>query len=142
LQALAFELLASSPGLAVGHATRLRMVRLLAQAAGATGMVAGQALDIAATGQPRDQAAPNHMHSLKTGALIRASVLLGALSTNVASEACLRALDRFAQLAGLAFQIQDDILDVTSLTAVSGKQQGKDASLNKPTYVSLLGLDG
>ncbi|HWK54744.1 MAG TPA: farnesyl diphosphate synthase [Hyphomicrobiales bacterium] len=142
LQALAFELLAASPELAVGHATRLRMMQVLAQAAGATGMVAGQALDIAATGQPRGEAALNHMHSLKTGALIRASVLLGALSSNVAGAAQLQALDRFAQLAGLAFQIQDDILDVTALTAVSGKQQGKDAILNKPTYVSLLGLDG
>jgi len=142
LQALAFELLAAAPQLAVGHATRLRMVQVLAQASGAAGMVGGQAIDIAATGFALSEAELTRMHSLKTGALIRASVILGALSTNLATAAHIQALERFATLAGLAFQIQDDILDVTSSTAVSGKQQGKDAAQNKPTYVSLLGLDG
>lgn len=142
LQALAFELLAAAPRLAVGHATRLRMVQVLAQASGAAAMVGGQAIDIAATGFALSEAELTRMHSLKTGALIRASVILGALSTNLATAAHIQALERFATLAGLAFQIQDDILDVTSSTAVSGKQQGKDAAQNKPTYVSLLGLDG
>ena len=82
------------------------------------------------------------MHSLKTGALIRASVVLGALATGAASKDQIAALRRFAVLAGLAFQIRDDILDVEAPTSVSGKQQGKDARLNKATYVSVLGLEG
>jgi farnesyl diphosphate synthase len=142
LQALAFELLADSPQLSVGHGTRLRMVSELARASGAAGMVGGQAIDIAATGLALDESELTHMHALKTGALIRVSVVLGALSTNLATAAQLQALRRFAALAGLAFQIQDDILDATSTTAVSGKQQGKDAVHNKPTYLSLLGLAG
>src|SRR5690606_23195881 len=113
-----------------------------AQACGAPGMVGGQAIDIGAIGLSLTESELTHMHSLKTGALIRVSVVLGALSTNLAQSVQLEALERFATLAGLAFQIQDDILDVTSSTAVSGKQQGKDAAQNKPTYVSLLGLDG
>jgi geranylgeranyl pyrophosphate synthase len=142
LQALAFELLANSPHLSVGHGTRLRMVTELARAAGAVGMVGGQAIDIAATGLALDERELTHMHALKTGALIRVSVVLGALCTNLATAAQLQALERFAALAGLAFQIQDDILDATSSTEVSGKQQGKDAAHNKPTYLSLLGLAG
>jgi farnesyl diphosphate synthase len=142
LQALAFELLARSPQLSVGHATRLRMISELARAAGAMGMVGGQAIDIAATGLALSEAELTHMHALKTGALIRGSVVRGALSTNLASVAHLQALERFAALVGLAFQIQDDILDATSTTAVSGKQQGKDAAHGKPTYLSLLGLAG
>jgi geranylgeranyl pyrophosphate synthase len=118
------------------------MLRTLAQAAGAAGMVGGQAIDIAATGLALGEGELTRMHALKTGALIRASVMLGALSANLATAAQLQALERFATLAGLAFQIQDDILDVTSSTALSGKQQGKDAARNKPTYPSLLGLDG
>jgi geranylgeranyl diphosphate synthase type II len=142
LQTLAFDLLASSRFLAVGNATRLRMVSALAKAGGAAGMVGGQAIDIGAIGTALSEKELTHMHSLKTGALIRVSVLLGALSSNIAQPAQMAALEKFAGLAGLAFQIQDDILDVTSSTAVSGKQQGKDAALNKPTYVSLLGLAG
>lgn len=142
LQALAFELLATAPGLSCGHGVRLQMLAELARASGARGMVAGQALDIAAAGTLQDEAALGRMHGLKTGALITASVLLGALSSNVAQPVQLGLLRRFAQLAGLAFQIQDDILDVVATSEVSGKQQGKDARLNKPTYTSLLGLDG
>jgi geranylgeranyl diphosphate synthase type II len=142
LQTLAFELLATAPALPCSHRIRLQMLSELTRASGARGMVAGQAIDIAAAGTLLDENSLSHMHSLKTGALITASVLLGALSSNVATQPQLELLRRFAQAAGLAFQIQDDILDVVASTAVSGKQQGKDAALNKPTYTSLLGLDG
>jgi geranylgeranyl diphosphate synthase, type II len=142
LQALAFELLAESPALPCSHRVRLRMVIELARASGAEGMVAGQAIDIAAAGCLLEESSLVHMHRLKTGALITASVMLGALSSNVAGEAQLATLRRYAALAGLAFQIRDDILDVVAPAAVSGKQQGKDARLNKPTYTSLLGLEG
>jgi geranylgeranyl diphosphate synthase, type II len=142
LQALAFELLAASPRLAVGHGQRLRMITELAQASGSRGMVGGQTLDIAATGMTLAEAELGRMHALKTGALITASVLLGALSTNLATEAQLAQLRHFAHCTGLAFQICDDILDVETSTAVSGKQQGKDAARAKPTYPAVLGLAG
>lgn len=140
LQALAFEALAAAAD--VPAQIRLLMVRELAQASGWQGMVAGQALDIEATGSLPVESSLSHMHGLKTGALIRASVLLGALATGLATFDQLDALRRFATLAGLAFQIRDDILDVEAPTAATGKQQGKDARLNKATYVSVLGLDG
>jgi len=142
LQALAFELLAASPRLATGHGTRLQMLTELARASGAQGMVGGQTLDIAATGTRLDEAQLGQMHALKTGALITASVVLGAMSTNCATAAQLDKLREFARWTGLAFQIRDDILDVESDSATSGKQQGKDAQRNKPTYTSILGLDG
>jgi geranylgeranyl pyrophosphate synthase len=140
LQALAFELIASSSRLSCGHATRLQMLCELAQASGWQGMVAGQALDIAAIGTVLEEQQLSHMHNLKTGALITASIVLGALSTNVATAGQIAQLRRFAQLAGLAFQIQDDILDVEASSEVTGKQQGKDAHLHKPTYTSILGV--
>jgi geranylgeranyl diphosphate synthase, type II len=142
LQALAFELLATSPRLAVGHGTRLQMLGELARASGAQGMVGGQAIDIAAMGTQLDETALGHMHGMKTGALITASVVLGALSSNLLRPAQLAALREFARLTGLAFQIRDDILDVEADSAVSGKEQGKDARHNKPTYTSVLGLAG
>lgn len=142
LQALAFELLATSPRLATGHGTRLQMLAELTRASGAQGMVGGQAIDIAATGTQLDEHALGRMHALKTGALITASVMLGALSTNLATPERLEKLQAFARLTGLAFQIRDDILDVETDSTVSGKQQGKDAQRNKPTYTSLLGLAG
>jgi geranylgeranyl pyrophosphate synthase len=142
LQALAFELLANSPLLSTGHGTRLQMILELARASGANGMVAGQMLDIEAAGNVRDENALGRMHSLKTGALITASVMLGALSTNLATPAQLAALRQFANRAGLAFQIKDDLLDVEAETGVIGKQQGKDAARNKPTYTSLFGVAG
>lgn len=142
LQALAFEQLASSPRLSVGNATRLQMVLELSQACGSKGMVGGQAIDIAATGKILTEAELSQMHRLKTGALITASVLLGALSTNHATQDQLLQLRHFAGLLGLAFQIQDDILDVEAKSETSGKQQGKDARHNKPTYTSVLGVDG
>lgn len=140
LQALAFELLASTA--AFSDSLRVQMLRELALASGWQGMVGGQALDIAATGAPLGESALSHMHSLKTGALITASVVLGALSTNRASSHQIENLRLFARHTGLAFQIQDDILDVEASTAATGKEQGKDARLHKATYTSALGLAG
>lgn len=142
LQALAFELLATSPRLATGQGQRLRMIAELAAASGQRGMVGGQARDIAATGTTLAEHELSAMHGLKTGALITASVLLGALSTNLATDTQLAQLRIFARCTGLAFQIRDDILDVETTTEVSGKQQGKDAARAKPTYPALLGLAG
>lgn len=141
LQALAFELIACSPQLGCGNNTRLQMLKELTQASGWQGMVAGQALDIAATGTLLEEQQLSRMHRLKTGALITASVVLGALSTNIATQDQIAQLRHFAQLAGLAFQIQDDILDVEASSADTGKQQGKDARLHKPTYTSILGME-
>lgn len=137
LQTRAFELLAEAPGLAAE--TRLRMITTLAHAAGHAGMVGGQALDLAAVGQQRSLAELEQMHRLKTGALIEASVVLGALAGQ-ADRATLDALGRYARAIGLAFQVRDDILDVTADSQTLGKTQGKDAAADKPTYVSLLGL--
>ncbi len=140
LQALAFELLTTAEQLSCGNSIRLQMLTELTRASGWQGMVAGQALDIAATGLTLDEAALSKMHVCKTGALITASVVTGALSTNIANPAQLEKLRDFANLLGLAFQIQDDILDVEAASSISGKQQGKDALRNKPTYPSILGM--
>ncbi|PWV59130.1 (2E,6E)-farnesyl diphosphate synthase [Plasticicumulans acidivorans] len=142
LQAQAFRVLVCDPALQVDAATRLRMVDVLAQAAGSRGMVGGQAIDMAAVGHELTLAELENMHIHKTGALIRASVTLGALCQPAADEAQLQALDRYAKCIGLAFQIRDDILDVIGDTATLGKQQGADLAHNKPTYPALLGLDG
>jgi geranylgeranyl pyrophosphate synthase len=142
LQALAFDLLASSPALPCPDSTRLQLIQELSKASGWQGMVAGQALDMAATGTQLSEAELSAMHALKTGALITASVMLGALSAGLSNPIQLQQLRRFAERIGLAFQIQDDILDVEASTAVSGKQQGKDAKHGKATYTSLLGVAG
>lgn len=142
LQAQAFRVLVCDPALQVDATTRLRMVDVLAQAAGSRGMVGGQAIDMAAVGHELTLAELENMHIHKTGALIRASVTLGALCQPAADEAQLQALDRYAKCIGLAFQIRDDILDVIGDTATLGKQQGADLAHNKPTYPALLGLDG
>lgn len=140
LQALAFELLAHPD---LGTAQRqLEMVRLLAYAAGSRGMAGGQAIDLAAVGQALNQPELELMHALKTGALIRAAVMLGALCGEPLAADAEAALDRFAKRAGLLFQVVDDILDCTASTATLGKTAGKDEAAEKPTYVSLLGLDG
>jgi geranylgeranyl pyrophosphate synthase len=141
LQALAFELLAVPQQPPCSPSLQLQMIAELARASGWQGMVAGQALDIAATGSVRSEQELVDMHGLKTGALITASVLLGALGSGQASQASLTALRQYAQWLGLAFQIKDDILDVEASTAVSGKQQGKDAKQGKATYTSLLGVE-
>ncbi|MBT2119698.1 polyprenyl synthetase family protein [Dyella sp. LX-66] len=138
LQALAFELLAND-----GHtdpARCLAMLRSLGRACGAEGMAGGQALDLGAVGGTLSLAALEHMHACKTGALIRASVRLGALAAS-ADEATLDALDRYAHAVGLAFQVRDDILDVEGESAVIGKTAGKDAADDKPTFPSIIGLD-
>ena len=137
LQTLAFELLASHP---LGQ-HQLEMITLLAQASGSCGMAGGQAIDLAAVGKPLEQAELELMHALKTGALIRAAVLLGALAGPPLSTEERQQLDRFAKRAGLLFQVVDDILDCTANTATLGKTAGKDAAADKPTYVTLLGLD-
>jgi len=140
LQSLAFQLLADAQ-LQVDADTQLTMLRVLGEASGAEGMVGGQSLDFEAVDRQLSLAQLEAMHQLKTGALIRASVLLGGLSHADSDAFQLDALGRYAHNIGLAFQVQDDILDVTSDTRTLGKPQGSDQSQNKPTYVSLLGLD-
>jgi len=137
LQSLAFDILASQP-LADNAATQLKMVQLLAQASGSRGMAGGQAIDLASVGKPLDLTELEFMHIHKTGALIRASVLLGA-QCGTLSDAAAAALDHYAKCIGLAFQVVDDVLDAEAPTATLGKTAGKDAANNKPTYVSLLG---
>ena len=141
LQAMALRLL-SEPSKDIDATTRLQMIQHLAAAAGYEGMVSGQSIDFDAVGKTLSIAQLQTMHSLKTGALIHASVQLGALCSGQADTAQLEALQRYAAAIGLAFQVQDDILDVTSDTATLGKTKGKDEAFNKPTYVSLLGLHG
>ena len=136
LQSRAFEVLAGA---------RLRDAAgaclLLARASGAAGMAAGQAIDLAATGQALDERGLATMHRLKTGALIAAAVRLGAASGPVLASDDERALDAYAASAGLAFQVIDDVLDVSATSAALGKTAGKDAARSKPTYVSLLGVE-
>jgi farnesyl diphosphate synthase len=139
LQALAFELLAD-PGAAPDAATGMRMLHALGRACGAEGMAGGQALDLAAVRRKLTLAELEHMHACKTGALIRASVQLGALAAG-ADDTTLAALDRYAAAVGLAFQVRDDILDVEGESAVIGKTAGKDAAADKPTFPSIIGLD-
>lgn len=141
LQAMAFRLL-SEADTHIAPAARLRMLQILSSAGGYEGMVAGQSIDFDAMGKTLDLTQLQTMHSLKTGALIRASVLLGALCGEDPDAIALEHLRHYAECIGLAFQVQDDILDVISDTATLGKTQGADQALNKPTYVSLLGLDG
>jgi geranylgeranyl pyrophosphate synthase len=139
LQARAFELLADAPGLSAEQ--RIAMVKVLAAAAGPRGMVGGQFIDIQATNSDMTLAQLQAMHSLKTGALIRASLALGGIAAG-ANEQQLSALDEYGAHIGLAFQVVDDILDVEGDSATLGKTQGKDEEANKPTYVKLMGLDG
>ena len=139
LQTQAFELLASQ---SIGKPQQqLEMLTLLAHASGSRGMCGGQAIDLASVGQTLNQAELELMHALKTGALIRAAVLLGALAGQALSTSERDNLDRFAKRAGLLFQVVDDILDCTASTATLGKTAGKDEAADKPTYVALLGLD-
>ena len=138
LQSLAFEVLAGAP---VASELRVAWLRALSTAAGAAGMCGGQALDIDATGQAQTLADLESMHRLKTGALIRTSVRMGALGGSV-DEGTLRLLDTFADALGLAFQVRDDILDVESSSEQLGKTAGKDAAQAKCTYPALLGMEG
>lgn len=142
LQSLAFHVLAKDPAIAVDAELRLKMIETLAQAAGSRGMAGGQAIDLAAVGRDLDIAELEDMHIHKTGALIRASVLLGALSRTGLDAAQLARFDHYAKCIGLAFQIRDDILDVEGDPARIGKASGADQARNKPTYPALLGLSG
>ena len=132
LQTLAFETLLAAPQDA---AVRLEMVALLARASGPAGMVGGQAIDLESVGRRIDQPALETMHLHKTGALIAASVQLGALASEAAGAG------RYAEAIGLAFQVWDDVLDIESDTQTLGKRQGADLARDKPTYPALLGLD-
>lgn len=141
LQTLAFEVLANSENHYTTDLNKLKMIASLAKSSGPSGMVAGQAIDLASTGKKLELEQLIRMHNCKTGALIVASVTLGALCTNQATPAQIEALNRYAIHIGLAFQIKDDILDVEGDTQTLGKQQGADEALDKPTYTSILGLD-
>ncbi|HLT04139.1 MAG TPA: farnesyl diphosphate synthase [Pseudomonas sp.] len=140
LQTLAFEALSGPRGNPADPALRLEMFTQLARASGAAGMVGGQAIDLESVGRALDQRALELMHRHKTGALIEASVRLGALASGKASAPRLDALQAYARAIGLAFQVQDDILDVESDTTTLGKTQGKDQANDKPTYPALLGI--
>lgn len=137
LQSLAFDVLsrAQAPAPAL-----LQAMQILAVASGSAGMAGGQAIDLASVGQRISREALEQMHRLKTGALLRASVALGGLLGGADADG-LRRLDAYARALGLAFQVVDDVLDTTQSSAVLGKTAGKDAASDKPTYVSLLGLD-
>ena len=140
LQALAFQFL-SDPRSGLSDAAVARLTRVLSKAAGYNGMCGGQALDLDAEHQRLTLSQLRHLHALKTGALIRAAVQLGAQASDSAAAAELEVLDRYGADAGLAFQIWDDVLDVTGETAVLGKTAGIDALNGKNTYPALLGLD-
>lgn len=139
LQTQAFITLTDTP---LQPATVNQLVRSLALASGAAGMAGGQAIDLTAVGQQLDAAQLEQMHILKTGALIRAAIRIGALAGESLSPEELDQLDRFGKVLGLLFQVVDDILDCTASTDVLGKTAGKDAACDKPTYVSLMGLAG
>lgn len=140
LQTQAFDVLARPSGLPASR--QLAMLSVLAKAGGSRGMAGGQAIDLANVGKQMAQTDLEQMHSLKTGALIRAAVLLGAMSCPNLSENSLAILDDYAAKLGLAFQVIDDVLDCEADTATLGKTAGKDADNDKPTYVKLMGLDG
>ncbi|MDH5484242.1 MAG: (2E,6E)-farnesyl diphosphate synthase [Gammaproteobacteria bacterium] len=142
LQALAFEILAKDPAMNCSADNRLQMISLLAEASGSIGMAGGQAIDLDSVGKTLTLEQLENMHCLKTGALIKASVLLGAMCSPEVSAATLERLATYAHCVGLAFQIHDDVLDVTADTATLGKPQGSDVEQNKPTYPALLGLEG
>jgi farnesyl diphosphate synthase len=139
LQAQAFAVLAED--VTLPPARQLTMLRVLAQAAGSAGMCGGQAIDLDSVGIGLTLEQLEQMHQLKTGALLRAAVVLGALCGKDLSLAELGALDAYANAIGLAFQVVDDVLDATADSATLGKTAGKDAAANKPTYVSILGLE-
>ncbi|MFC6670190.1 polyprenyl synthetase family protein [Marinobacterium aestuariivivens] len=139
LQCIAFEWLSDDDS-GLEAAQRLQMVRTLARAAGDRGMVAGQAFDLAHVGRPLTLEQLQQMHSHKTGALLTAAVELGALSAGIDSGDAWQALKRYGDAIGLAFQVQDDILDIEGETVTLGKPQGSDLAQNKPTFPALLGL--
>jgi len=141
LQSLAFHLLAHYLPTEIPAQQQLQMVEVLATASGSRGMAGGQSIDLNAVGKTLNIVELENMHIHKTGALIRASVKLGALCSTTIDESTIKKLDHFAKCIGLAFQIRDDILDVEGDTETLGKPQGSDIARNKPTYPALLGLD-
>ncbi len=141
LQALAFEVLAKDGQTRAEAATQLTMLRTLATACGAHGMAGGQAFDLDAVGQRLSPIELERMHAYKTGALIRAAVVLGALASGNAHAQKLRTMHEVGARIGLSFQIRDDILDIEGDTQIIGKRQGADVALDKPTYPSIIGMD-
>jgi len=139
LQSLAFQLLAEQP-LSDDPACQLQLIKLLASASGSRGMAGGQAIDLDSVAKQLSLPELEFMHIHKTGALIRAAVLLGAQCGTTLNESLLNKLDRFSKFLGLAFQVVDDVLDSEADTATLGKTAGKDANNEKPTYVTLLGV--
>jgi farnesyl diphosphate synthase len=139
LQSQAFLVLSEATG--VPASRQVAMLRLLAHASGSAGMCGGQAIDLDSVGVSLTLEQLERMHQLKTGALLRAAVILGALAGKDLDEAELTALNAYARAIGLAFQVVDDVLDATADSATLGKTAGKDAADNKPTYVSILGLE-
>ena len=142
LQALAFHILAHDPEIKVKAEQRIKMIDTLAVASGSRGMAGGQAIDLEAVGKALNLAELENMHIHKTGALIRACVELGALSCQDIDQERFEKVSHYAKCIGLAFQVQDDILDIESDTETLGKPQGSDQASNKPTYPELLGLKG
>lgn len=142
LQAMAFDVISCLPMSTYANEQRVQLIQELARASGASGMCLGQSLDLLATNERIEAEALKHLHSLKTGALLIASVRMGAIICKQTKETDLSTLSNFAQHIGLAFQIQDDILDVTADTETLGKQQGSDESNNKSTFVTQLGMEG
>jgi farnesyl diphosphate synthase len=140
MQALAFEVLTPAESAAIPAALQARLCSLLARSAGHAGMAGGQAIDLASIGRPLDEHALRDMHHRKTGALLQASVLMGA-ACGSATPAQWSALAEYGDALGLAFQVVDDILDVTQASETLGKTAGKDLDNNKPTYVTVLGLE-
>ena len=141
LQALAYEILAKDDHEELTPEHRIEMLSLLTEASGAHGMAGGQAVDLASVGKHLTLAQLEHMHQLKTGALIRASVLLGGMCKQDVSKQELELLSEYALCIGLSFQIQDDILDVISDTETLGKPQGSDEEQEKPTFPAIIGLE-
>ena len=138
LQTMAFQLIAQS---ALNDAQKVQVITSLSMAGGMAGMAGGQAIDLASVGKQLTQNELELMHRLKTGALLRAAVQIGAIVINL-NEQEKKSLDKFASALGLAFQVVDDVLDASSDSQTLGKTAGKDAAANKPTFVSLMGLDG
>lgn len=141
LQALAYEILAKDDHKELTPEHRIEMLSLLTEASGAHGMAGGQAVDLASVGKQLTLEQLEHMHQLKTGALIRASILLGGMCKQDVTEDEIKMLSDYALCIGLSFQIQDDILDVVSDTETLGKPQGSDQGLEKPTFPAILGLE-
>ncbi len=141
LQALAYEILAKDDHKELTAEHRIEMLSLLTEASGAHGMAGGQAVDLASVGKQLNLPQLEHMHQLKTGALIRASVLLGGMCKQDITPQEIEILSNYAQCIGLSFQIQDDILDVIGDTKTLGKPQGSDQAQKKPTFPAIIGLE-